>query len=466
MLAELEHGAPPVSIDFDDSGSWLVTQDAAHALRVWKPADNGASIITRQASSFWNTAFSAGFLLLGSLDQGYEVVRLPEAIPLGPVLHHGVPTRREAPTGFAGWTRFAAGEGIALTYDGSRAVRFWQVSTAVDAEPVGDGRPTQIHAAALDRTGRQVALATGAGDVRILPMGEQPLLLPGAPGEPAFIGHLAPVTAVRFDRTGDAVASGSLDGSVRIWEAATGAPRPFFSSHVDGAVHDLVFSPDGQQLASASRGIVMVIDTQSGALLAQTAIQSSQPQLAVGPQGDVIYVAGDRGGLTRWVWRGGVIENMLTLDAGVTRVALSPDGRFLVVADGARRIRLIDAGFGESLGSPRLVPAAVDRLWFSAKGDRVIAQAGLWVHTFSTAAGELDYLATRRLSRSPVALQPLGDRASVLTITGVSRPSLSKINLLSPLTADMQQLSPPSMSDLEAMIGLTLTDWGEPRTLN
>jgi WD40 repeat protein len=269
-----------------------------------------------------------------------------------------------------------------------------------------------------------------------------------------------------FDRAGTAVASGSRDGSLRIWDTASGAPRPFFSSHVDGAVHDVVFSPDGRQLASASRGSVMVIDARSGELLAQTGIQSSQPRLSMGPDGGVIYIAGDRDGLTRWVWRGGVTEPLPVPGAGVTRVALSPDGRFLVTADGARQLRLVDISSGKPMGSRRRLPAAVVNLWFSAKGDRLIAQAGLWIHSFSTAAGELDYLATRRLQRAPVALQPAGNEAIVLTITGASRPSLATINLFAPSIDGVQQISPPAMPDLEARFRLTLTDWGEPQALN
>jgi hypothetical protein len=97
LIAEFEHGAAPVSIDFDATGTWLATQDAAHALLIWQPADGTTPVITRQASSFWNTSFSAGYVLLGSLDQGYEVLRLPEGSSLGPVLHHGVPPDRDAP---------------------------------------------------------------------------------------------------------------------------------------------------------------------------------------------------------------------------------------------------------------------------------------------------------------------------------------------------------------------------------
>ena len=48
----------------------------------------------------------------------------------------------------------------------------------------------------------------------------------GAAGRPAADGHTERVTAVAVGRAGDRdiIVSGSWDGTVRVWDAATGQP--------------------------------------------------------------------------------------------------------------------------------------------------------------------------------------------------------------------------------------------------
>jgi len=45
----------------------------------------------------------------------------------------------------------------------------------------------------------------------------------------AYTGHTAPITGVGASATGALLASASLDGSVRVWTAATGPPVPSVS---------------------------------------------------------------------------------------------------------------------------------------------------------------------------------------------------------------------------------------------
>ena len=63
-------------------------------------------------------------------------------------------------------------------------------------------------------------------------------------------GHTDTVTAVRFNAAGDRLATASLDGTVRVWDAE-GSERFVYREHED-AVQDVSFHPDGLRLASAS----------------------------------------------------------------------------------------------------------------------------------------------------------------------------------------------------------------------
>jgi WD40 repeat protein len=58
-------------------------------------------------------------------------------------------------------------------------------------------------------------------------------------------------TTVAFSPDGATLATGSSDGTVRLWDAATGYARATFIGHT-GYVHSLTFSPNGRTLASGS----------------------------------------------------------------------------------------------------------------------------------------------------------------------------------------------------------------------
>jgi WD40 repeat protein len=72
------------------------------------------------------------------------------------------------------------------------------------------------------------------------------------------------VNAVVFSPDGQLVASASWDSTVRVWETATGQSRRVLEGH-SGWVRAVVFSPDGQLVASASEdSTVRVWETATG----------------------------------------------------------------------------------------------------------------------------------------------------------------------------------------------------------
>jgi WD40 repeat protein len=58
------------------------------------------------------------------------------------------------------------------------------------------------------------------------------------------------VQAIGFDAAGRRVVTGNWDGSVRVWDVATGRPLVTLAAH-NGVVEAVAFSPDGTMLATA-----------------------------------------------------------------------------------------------------------------------------------------------------------------------------------------------------------------------
>ena len=80
-------------------------------------------------------------------------------------------------------------------------------------------------------------------------------------------GHTGSVNAIAFSSDGKQLASASDDGTVRLWDAATGAALQTLKGHAN-CVNAIAFSPDGKQLASASHdGTVRLWDPATGAAL-------------------------------------------------------------------------------------------------------------------------------------------------------------------------------------------------------
>jgi hypothetical protein len=268
---------------------------------------------------------------------------------------------------------------------------------------------------------------------------------------------------VTFSPTGDLVASGSLDGSVRVWETASGSPHSFFSGHADGTVHDLVFSSDDRFIFSSSRRSVIVIDASNGDLLAQAQIQGEQPRLAASPDGQRVYIAGDRGGLTRWLWRSDIVEPLIAPASGIRLVAVDRQETLLATVDEKNQVRIWDIESMVPRENRVRTATAVDYLSISADGDHVFAQSGVWLNLLAVNGDGLRFESTRLLEAAPTAVAPAdaGLEAYVLTQLSASLPRVEHISLsmstAEPINEPVDQL----LGDIESRLSLTIDKWGD-----
>ena len=155
-------------------------------------------------------------------------------------------------------------------------------------------------------------------------------------------GDFFPVTAIALSPNGKILASGSMNGSIQLWNIATGSKIRTLQGHSD-RIESVAFSPDGKTLASGSNDeTIKLWNVATG-----TEIGSVQGSffsvysVTFSPNGKTL-VSGSSDGTIK-LWDVSTTKEILTLlghTAKVSAVAFSPDGKILASGSDDRIIKL------------------------------------------------------------------------------------------------------------------------------
>jgi WD40 repeat protein len=189
---------------------------------------------------------------------------------------------------------------------------------------------------------------------------------------------------VAFSPDDKILATGSIDGTVKLWDARTGEDLATLKGHKSW-VNSLAFTPDGLTLATGgSDATVRLWDVAKREELAVLRVDSGEVRsVAFGDHGKLL-AAGTRYGVVR-VWDAATRKEVKTITGkgtDVWAVAFTPDGVTLVTAEGdwkePSEIKLWDTETWRDLGSFKH-SGEVLCVAFSGDGSRLAA--GSWDRT-------------------------------------------------------------------------------------
>jgi len=247
-----------------------------------------------------------------------------------------------------------------------------RLGTLLNQSPTLDGvfghaRP--INWATLDCSGRWLATGSADGTARIWDVATGAAVT-------APLTHDGPVNWVEFQRDGARLLSASDDGSVRIWDAALGRPCGARKLAHGSPVRLAVFSPDGRWIASGGfNGTVGVWDADLGtAPGAPLRLGSDLFCMTFSPDGKLLATGAGDGSARIWRLSDGSLRSLARLShrAAVRDVAFSPDGTRLVTASHDGTARVWDAHTGSPIGAALQHARWVFHAEFSPDGGRVV----------------------------------------------------------------------------------------------
>jgi len=161
--------------------------------------------------------------------------------------------------------------------------------------------------------------------------------------------HDGRVTWMRLSRDGQWLATASVDGTVRFWDARMKSPSPLLVTNTVG-IRIVKWSPDSKWFACNGADGLELRDAQSGALLKRLPLDQPMGYLDLSRDGRRIVAIGSKGRTQVWDAQSGApLFPPIQYDADGYVMFARDVSRFLIVS-GSRTLRVCETETGRQIG--------------------------------------------------------------------------------------------------------------------
>lgn len=240
-------------------------------------------------------------------------------------------------TGMVTQVAFTPDAKYVVTVSLDKTIRLWDTLTGESTRtirlPIDKSYDGQLHDASLSPDGRRLAVAhTGFSNFGRFPA--YIVSIPEGEIKGAFLGHREPVRTVRFSADGSQLASGSLDKTIRIWDADTGKTLHTLAGHA-GAVTGVSFAPRGDALASCSDDkTVRFWSLADGAPFRTAKLDGAPTGVLWSPTGNIVMAGTTNGSVYIFNARGELLKRHTDFVHQVKIEQFSNDGGSILVTTG------------------------------------------------------------------------------------------------------------------------------------
>ena len=333
------------SVAFSRDGQRIVTGSADKTAKVWEAA-NGRQLLTLRGHSAWigSAAFSPDGqrIVIGSADQMAKVWDAVSGLELFPLRG-----------------RLGPIESIVYSVDGHRIVagidntaKVWDAADGRELLTL-KGHDGPVFSAAFSPNGERIVTGSMDGTVKVWDAAEQV----GESGV-KIKAHTAGITSMAFSLDSQQIVIGSWDQTAKVWEAASGRLLRSLEGH-NSDVRSVAFSPDGQRILTGHGDkTARVWNAATGRpLLTLEGLTGGVNAVAFSPDGQRIVAGSDdlipgTDDLIAVVWDAASGRQLVPLKGhtdGIVSAAFFSDGQRIVTASGDKTVRVWDAATGRVL---------------------------------------------------------------------------------------------------------------------